>query len=257
MVRPTVVLATVCLLVSACTATAEGAVQVRVLDGGAPTTTAGAPAADRTGADPAATIPDGAALIVRAGGDGHVDVHDRPDGDLVERLPAVDDRGVVTTLGTTGARDGEWAEVLVAVRPNGTRGWVHLPAEEQRWTTLRIVIDVDARRLTLYDGPTVVTHGTVAVGRPGAPTPRATTYVTELLANPDQENLYGPFALGLALFSDDVTEYAGGDGQIAIHGTDRPDLLGAAVSLGCVRTHNDLIAELAGRVPLGTPVELI
>ena len=129
-----------------------------------------------------------------------------------------------------------------------------MPSVSVTWTTLRIEVNLSEHRLTLFDGDNVITFGTVAIGRSWTPTPIGTTYVAEILVNPDQENLYGPFAMGLALYSDELTEYAGGNGQIGIHGTNRPDLLGHDVSHGCVRTHNDLISELAGRVPLGTPV---
>ncbi len=59
------------------------------------------------------------------------------------------------------------------------------------------------------------------------------------------------------MYSDTVTEYAGGDGQIGIHGTNTPNLLGLAVSMGCTRVHNDVIRAIAGRVPIGTPVTVL
>jgi lipoprotein-anchoring transpeptidase ErfK/SrfK len=43
-------------------------------------------------------------------------------------------------------------------------------------------------------------------------------------------------------------------GPIAIHGTNRPDLLGEAVSNGCVRVHNDQLRKLFARTLAGTPV---
>lgn len=186
-----------------------------------------------------------------------VAVYDAPAGAVTRELEKVDDRGVRTAVAVLGDPGDEWTRVQLAVRPNFTTGWVRSSDLEFTWTTLRIVIDLGEQRLTLLDGEVEVLRGTVAIGNTSTPTPTGATFVSELLASPEPEGLYGPFALGLALFSDTVTEYAGGNGQVGIHGTNRPDLLGKAVSLGCVRVSNDLIRDLAGRVPLGTPVEII
>ena len=61
------------------------------------------------------------------------------------------------------------------------------------------------------------------------------------------------FALGLSGHSDVLTEFGGGDGQIAIHGTNNPGDIGQDVSHGCVRIVNDAIERLS-TLPLGTPV---
>ena len=52
------------------------------------------------------------------------------------------------------------------------------------------------------------------------------------------------------------TSFAGGDGQVGIHGTNRPSVLGRDVSHGCIRVRNAVITRLARLVPLGTPVEV-
>ena len=51
-----------------------------------------------------------------------------------------------------------------------------------------------------------------------------------------------------------LTEFAGGDGQVGIHGTDDPGSIGNPVSNGCVRVPNDVAVQLAELLPLGTPV---
>jgi len=186
-----------------------------------------------------------------------VTVRDAPGGQVVHELEQVDDRGVKTAVAILGEPGETWTEVQLAIRPNFTKGWVRTDELDITWTTLRIVISLGEQRLTLLDGDDEVIRGTVAIGNASTPTPMGATFVSELLASSEPDGLYGPFALGLALFSETVTEYAGGNGQVGIHGTNRPDLLGKAVSLGCVRVSNDLISELAGRVPLGTPVEIV
>ena len=180
-----------------------------------------------------------------------------PDEEHHLSLLAVDGNGTLLTMGVIGEPTDGWLEVRLASRPNFSTGWVKLDDVDLTWTTMRIVIDSTDRTLTLFDGTDRVVWGTVAIGTSRTPTPTGETFVTELLASRDPLSLYGPFALGLALYSDEVTEYAGGNGQIGIHGTNRPELLGTRASLGCVRTHNDLISDLAGRVPLGTPVTIL
>jgi lipoprotein-anchoring transpeptidase ErfK/SrfK len=53
-----------------------------------------------------------------------------------------------------------------------------------------------------------------------------------------------------------LTSFAGGDGQVAIHGTNQPGLIGSEVSHGCVRVDNTTITKLARMIPLGTPVRI-
>ena len=64
---------------------------------------------------------------------------------------------------------------------------------------------------------------------------------------------FGPGAIGISAFSEVLTGWTQG-GPIAIHGTNRPDLLGRAVSNGCIRVRNDLLRQLFDRTLAGTPV---
>jgi lipoprotein-anchoring transpeptidase ErfK/SrfK len=47
------------------------------------------------------------------------------------------------------------------------------------------------------------------------------------------------------------------DGIVGIHGTDRPELLGQAVSHGCIRVRNDVARRLRRLAPLGTPIDIL
>jgi lipoprotein-anchoring transpeptidase ErfK/SrfK len=60
----------------------------------------------------------------------------------------------------------------------------------------------------------------------------------------------------LSARSDTVTEFNGGDGIIGIHGTNRPNSIGEAQSLGCVRLPNDVILELSELLSVGSPVTI-
>jgi lipoprotein-anchoring transpeptidase ErfK/SrfK len=54
-----------------------------------------------------------------------------------------------------------------------------------------------------------------------------------------------------------LQSFDGGPAQIAIHGTNRPDLIGKFVSNGCVRLNNSDITALQPLVPVGTPVQIV
>jgi lipoprotein-anchoring transpeptidase ErfK/SrfK len=97
----------------------------------------------------------------------------------------------------------------------------------------------------------------VAVGSPESPTPTGHFFLVDKLDTQSASSAYGPFAFGLSGHSDVLTEFAGGDGQIGIHGTNDPSSIGNAVSHGCVRVPNDVIAQLNDLVPLGTPVTIV
>ena len=68
----------------------------------------------------------------------------------------------------------------------------------------------------------VVVETPIAIGSPENPTPTGEFFVTDLLDTGDDLSAYGPFALGLSAFSLTLSEFAGGDGQIGIHGTNQP-----------------------------------
>jgi lipoprotein-anchoring transpeptidase ErfK/SrfK len=141
-------------------------------------------------------------------------------------------------------------------RPTGTKAWLLLDGSgaELRPVTTAVEVDLDARTLTLYDGDAVVLTTPIAIGAPDSPTPEGEFYVTDKLQDPDPDGAYGPFALGLSGRSEVLTDFAGGDGQIGIHGTNDPSSIGQDVSHGCVRVPNEVITRLNELLPLGTPV---
>jgi L,D-transpeptidase catalytic domain len=151
---------------------------------------------------------------------------------------------------------GRWLQALLPMRPNGAAGWIRSRDVHLFEHPYRIHVDLGERRLTVTRGGREITHERVAVGTPGTPTPTGLFYTT-VLAKPDgTTGPYGPFAYGLSAYSEVYQEFAGGDGQVAIHGTNTPWLLGQAVSHGCVRMSNGAISRLRRTLPLGTPVRI-
>jgi lipoprotein-anchoring transpeptidase ErfK/SrfK len=154
-------------------------------------------------------------------------------------------------------RKGGWLQVLLPVRPNGSRGWIRETDVSLGTHAYRIKIELGAHRITVWNGTQVVLQEPVGVGRPNAPTPSGEYYITELLRPPDPDGAYGPYAFGLSGFSEVYKTFAGGPGTLGLHGTNDPSGLGKDVSAGCIRLSNEGITKLARTLPLGTPVEVV
>jgi hypothetical protein len=209
---------------------------------------------ETTKSDSASSSTDQSTSVMVARTDQELDIHaERGDTDAVQTLPATTEFGSARALMVTAA-DDEWLEVLLPIRPNGTHGWVRRADVEVRQVTLELRIDLTARTLKLFDAGTEVLSTPVAIGSEEAPTPTGRFSVTDKLVTENDGGAYGPFALGLSGHSEVLTEFAGGDGQIGIHGTNDPDSIGQAVSHGCIRVPNDIITRLNDILPLGTPV---
>src|SRR5207237_28514 len=132
---------------------------------------------------------------------------------------------------------------------------------EQRATRLgstrwRIVVDTSTRRVTVYREGMAVRSFRAVVGKPSTPTPHGVFFVEEVIALPATEP-GAPYALALSARSNVLQEFAGGPGQIAIHGRDNVGgSLGTAVSHGCVRLDDAAMEWLVERVGAGTPVAI-
>ena len=138
-------------------------------------------------------------------------------------------------------------------RPNGVTGYVRAGSVRVGPVRTRLVVDVSARRLTLYRSGRPVLSTAVAVGSQATPTPVGSYYVNQLLIPADTSGPYGPGALGISAFSNVLTGWTQG-GPVAIHGTNEPWSIGHAVSNGCIRVRNPVLRRLFDAVSAGTPV---
>jgi hypothetical protein len=179
----------------------------------------------------------------------------RPDAPRVGRIKTrtfVGSREAVVVLG----RWRDWSRVRYA-RLGRQVGWVPTRA---LWpssvTRTRIDVDLRARRLRAYDDGRLRLTVRVAIGAPSSPTPRGTFFLRERVRVIDAATSpYGPLALGLNTFSRYRTGWRGG-GQVAIHGTNAPALIGRSASNGCIRLRNADILRLGRLVSVGTPVRV-
>ena len=156
----------------------------------------------------------------------------------------------------TGAGGGQWLQVMLPGRPDGSTGWIAQDGTRELMTSWRILIDLAARRLRVYrDGHTVRTFEAI-IGKPSTPTPTGQFFVEETVQMP-VGHPGGPYALALSARSNVLQKFEGGPGQIAIHGLeDLGGALGAAESHGCVRLATASIDWLAAHIDPGTPVKI-
>ncbi|MFC3998031.1 L,D-transpeptidase [Nocardiopsis sediminis] len=195
----------------------------------------------------------GAEIATVTGGD--IDVFAEPGGEVIETLESPNSFGVDRTFLVERTK-GEWLEVLLPVRPNGSTGWVRSDEVELSTTLWGLRIDLGEFTFAVNNGEEEVRSGVIGTGESETPTPPGRYYFTELLRPPDPDGVYGAYAFGLSGFSETLETFAGGPGQLAVHGTDDEGALGREVSHGCIRVANDDITWMAENLPIGTPVEI-
>lgn len=151
---------------------------------------------------------------------------------------------------------GQWFKVEIPVRPNGTPGYVAASEVTVSNTDYRLDLRLGTRTLTLYQGTTAVLSTPVVIGKPETHTPTGRFYITDKVEQTDPSGAYGPIALPTNAYSEQIDEFDNGVPVIALHGTNRPELVGQAVSNGCVRIPNEQIVKIASLIPAGTPIDI-
>jgi lipoprotein-anchoring transpeptidase ErfK/SrfK len=116
------------------------------------------------------------------------------------------------------------------------------------------VVDLSERRVTVYRRGRPVRSFLSVVGAPSTPTPQGSYFVEEtVLLRGGQVG--GPYALAMSARSYVFQEFAGGPGQIAVHGVWKVGgTMGTAASHGCVRLDTAAITWLGERIGPGVPV---
>lgn len=150
-----------------------------------------------------------------------------------------------------------WLQAELPVRPNGSLGWIKLSDVTLTHHEYRIVVSLGQHQIWVYNGPLLLDNEPIGVGTEATPTPGGAYYTADFVKITQPDSPYGPYAYGLSGFSDVLTSFGGGPGQLAIHGTDDPNAIGTDVSHGCIRMSNAGITRLAGILPLGVPVQVV
>ncbi|MCT7994161.1 L,D-transpeptidase [Laspinema olomoucense] len=167
------------------------------------------------------------------------------------------------SVGNRSIPDLEWLPVLDPELPPLGEYSKFIPFEQELYPEqvtegVRLVIRLSERRVYVYRNDRIQTSYPIAVGKEGWETPTGQYEVMQMQRNPIWEhpwtgelvypgpdNPLGPRWIGF---------WTDGKDLIGFHGTPNEELIGEAVSHGCVRMRNQDILSLYAQVELGTPV---
>lgn len=171
--------------------------------------------------------------------------------------PITEGQTVLPVLGHKKSSDGRlWLHVRLPGRPNGRTSWISQRATVLSRISWHVVVSTSSRQVTVYRHGRRVRVFKAIVGKASTPTPQGNFFVEESIKLPAGA-VGGPFALALSARSNVLQEFAGGPGQIALHGLwNVGGTLGTAVSHGCVRLDTVAMRWLAARVGPGAPVTI-
>lgn len=126
---------------------------------------------------------------------------------------------------------------------------------------LNLVLNLSARRVSVYWGDMLVASYAVAVGREGWNTPTGEFSVFQKQVNPAWEHPFTgevlPPGPDNPLGARWIGFWSDGTNSIGFHGTPDESVIGSAVSHGCVRMHNEDVLALYELVGLDTPVTVL
>ncbi len=122
----------------------------------------------------------------------------------------------------------------------------------------RLVIRLEAKKLEYYEGDTLIKQYDIAVGQADWETPVGHFSVLDLRKNPLWQHPITGEAIPTGPDNPLGSRWIGfayeGEYHIGIHGTNQEELVGQAVSHGCVRMRDDEIQELFQKLAIGTPI---
>lgn len=181
--------------------------------------------------------------------------------------PVESRHGALALLGAIVIASGLLACEAADPKPNrGTRARLTAASAPTKRGSTYLVVRLKERRLDVMkdDVTTPVESLPIAVGRAGSETPTGRFQVEEMIAHPDYQQIdpkdrsrvLKRFPPGPANpLGERWIGFAHGDGwTVGIHGTPHPELLGRAVSGGCIRMRNADVMRVYDRVELGTTV---
>lgn len=152
--------------------------------------------------------------------------------------------------------EGNWFQVRLPIRPNGSTGWVKASDVRIRKVPNRIVVDKSEHKLRAFKGDQLLLEIPAGIGTSATPTPVGEYYVDISIPFANTSGAYGAHMLSIAGFSEVHHNFGGGIGQLAIHGTNNRASVGVNSSNGCIRLYNESIQRLKDLAPTGTPVSV-
>lgn len=129
--------------------------------------------------------------------------------------------------------------------------------EPEKQVARRVVINIPALVLELFEDDRLVAGYPIAVGKRSTPSPRGSFQVSAKVKNP---TWYGPSNEIVPPGKNNPvgTRWIGLDKKgYGIHGTNAPNSIGRAASHGCIRMRNRDAEDLFSRVRIGDEVRIV
>ena len=146
----------------------------------------------------------------------------------------------------TFARPGLSVDLQTALNPNPLA-----------WRS-NLIVDLSDRQVYLMQHGVQVANYEIAVGQAGWETPTGQFHVINMLTDPVWQHPFTgeifPSGAENPLGSRWISFWTDGIHQIGFHGTNQDDLIGQAVSHGCIRMRDREVQALYSQVAIGTPV---
>lgn len=125
----------------------------------------------------------------------------------------------------------------------------------------RLLVDLSDRQVSLYQDDRLQSRFNIAVGREGWETPTGEFSILAMQEHPVWQNPITGETITQGVDNPLGSRWIGfwtdGTHQIGFHGTNQDDLIGQAVSHGCIRMRDPDIQALYTQVAVGTPVVVI
>ncbi|MCA2659501.1 MAG: L,D-transpeptidase [Microcystis sp. M049S2] len=135
------------------------------------------------------------------------------------------------------------------------------PATTVTRTETRLLLNLKKRRVFVYQGQKMIASYPVAIGRPGWETPTGQFRVIQMVREPVWEHPFTgqlvPSGKNNPLGARWIGFWTDGANFIGFHGTPQENLIGWAVSHGCVRMRDRDIKALFEKVKIGTSVIVV
>jgi lipoprotein-anchoring transpeptidase ErfK/SrfK len=136
-----------------------------------------------------------------------------------------------------------------------------VPLTTATLTETRLVLNLKKRRVFVYQGQKIIASYPVAIGRRGWETPTGQFRVIQMVRDPVWEHPFTgqlvPSGRNNPLGARWIGFWTDGQNFIGFHGTPQENLIGRAVSHGCVRMRDRDIKALFEKVQVGTTVTVI
>jgi L,D-transpeptidase ErfK/SrfK len=163
---------------------------------------------------------------------------------------------ILSPIGQAVAGDDLPAIPITEIQPGEI-----IPEVEPAANEIHLLVNLTAKQVYVYRGTEVIAQYAIAVGKPGWETPKGTYRVLEREENP----IFKSFKTGRIIKSGPEnplgTRWIGiwtdGKTRLGFHGTNQPELIGKAVSHGCIRMHNKDVTTLYEKVKVGTVVKIV